>query len=184
MSRSSFKRTYPYRQHDYIPDYSLDSLFKPADLTIKLMIAEHRLMMAFDHAVYWSHGKLRGTDNFIVGVGHRQKDLVEHVIERIVEGMKSGIVTASDLPDFVGDTSSVLRRVARNAERRILAVRLEQLAGDGIWFDRQTPGTWNISQSMMDTYRSNKRMTAEASRIDTRLRREGLHSGGRLRVVH
>jgi len=184
MQRISTLRTYQPRRTSRVPDYRLDTLFSDDELTIKLMIAKYRILMAFDHATFWSHGKMRGTDNFIIGVGHRQKDLVHYVIEHVVEGMNGKIVTASELPEFVGDTSSILRAVARKTERQLVAVQLAMLSPDGIWFNAQTPGTWNISQSLMDEYLLNRYLVRAAKRVDARLRREALHNGGRLRVVH
>ncbi len=186
MSHSTPLRTYQSRRTSHVPNYPLGVLFDHDDLTLKLMVAKYRILMAFDHATFWSHGKVRGTDNFIVGVGHRQKDLVQYVVERVVIGMKSGIVTASDLPEFVGDASSLLRQVARNAERQLIAVRLEMLVQEEkeIWFNHQTPGTWNVAQSLMDEYRLSRKLAHEARRIDARLRREALHDGGRLIAVH
>ncbi|AHB42244.1 hypothetical protein RAAC3_TM7C00001G0387 [Candidatus Saccharibacteria bacterium RAAC3_TM7_1] len=184
MSRISALRTYQPRHTSHIPGYRLDELFTDDELALKLLIAQYRILMAFDHATFWSHGKLRGTDNFIIGVGHRQKDLVQYIVERVVIGMKSGIVTASELPEFVGDTSSVLRDVARNTERQLVAVQLAMLSPDSIWFNAQTPGTWNVVQSLVDEYRLHRKLANEAKRVDARLRREALHNGGRLMVVH
>lgn len=184
MQRVSALRTYQPRRTSRVPDYRLDALFSDDELTIKLMIAKYRILMAFDHATFWSHGKMRGTDNFIIGVGHRQKDLVQYVVERVVIGMSGGIVTASELPEFVGDSSSVLRQAARNAERQLIAVRLAMLTPESIWFNAHTPGTWNISQSLMDEYRLSRKLANEAKRVDARLRREALHNGGRLMVMH
>ena len=184
MPRISALRTYQPRRTSHVPKYRLDELFSDDELTLKLMIAKYRIMMAFDHATFWSHGKERGTDNFIVGVGSRQKDLVHYIMEHVVKGMNSKIVTASDLPEFVGDTSSVLRHVAQEAERQLIAVQLAMLSPDGIWFNTQTPGTWNVAASLMDEYRLSRELTREAKRVDARLRREALHSGGRLMVVH
>lgn len=186
MPRSTLQqRIKPSRREEFIPSYELGSLFDDDDLTLKLMIAKYRLLMAFDRATYWAHGKKRGTDNFIIGVGDRQKDLVAHVEQNVLIGMRCGIVSASELPDFLGEKSSVLRKVARDAEKQLLAVRLAQLAADGeVWFNRHTPGTWNVSQRLMDDYQLDRQLTSEAKRIDSLLRRESLHHGGRLRVVH
>ena len=184
MSRTVSPRTYQSSRDQHTPNYRLDKLFSDDELAIKLTIAKFRILMAFDHATYWSHGKERGTDNFIVGVGSRQKDLVHYVIERVVNGMKSSIVTSSDLPEFVGDNSSQLRQVARRTERQLIAVRLAMLSPDKIWFDAHPPGCWNVSQGLMDDYRLNRKLVADAKKVDERLRREKLHGGGRLRVIH
>jgi hypothetical protein len=184
MSRISTLRTYQPRRAASTPKYRLDELFDDEELPVKLMIAKYRILMAFDHATFWSHGKQRGTDNFIVGVGHRQKDLTHYVIECVVKGMGRKIVTASELPGFVGDNSSVLRKVARETERQLVAVQLAMLSPDYIWFNAQTPGTWNVAPSLMDDYRLNRELVHEVKRVDARLRREALHGGGRLAVVH
>lgn len=168
-----------------IQHYSLDDLFDDDELALKLKISQHRIMKSFDYATYWSHGKMRGTDNFIVRVGPRQKDLVEHIFCSVITGRRSGIVTVSDLPREIEGSASTLQQVARSAERRLLAIQLSFMVQDGdIWFDEQVPGTWNVRPSLMDDYRLNRQISAEAKRVDQRLRRESLHGGGRLMVVH
>jgi hypothetical protein len=184
MSTSSAQRTYRSKRSRYIPRYRLEELFTDDELTIKLMIARFRILMAFDHATFWSHGKIRGTDNFIVGVGSKQQNLVDYVVNRIVIDMNCGIVTASELPDFVGDTSSVLRKIARRTEVQLVAVQLAMMSPADIWYNAQTPGMWQVKQSVMDTYRLDRYFAATAKKVDTQRRRESLHSGGRLMVVH
>jgi hypothetical protein len=184
MSASSAQRTYRSRRSRYTPDYRLDQLFSDDELSVKLMIARYRILMAFDHATYWSHGKLRGTDNFIIGVGPRQGDLADYVFNVVVDKMKCGIVTASELPEFVGNMTGTLRRVAEAAEQRLIAVQLAMMAPDEVWFNAATPGTWNVAQSLMDEYRLSRELVRSAKKIDAQLRREALHNGERLRVVH
>ncbi len=184
MSRTSAHITSRSRGN-YVPRYSFDSLFDDDELTLKLLIARHRILMAFDHATYWSHGKMRGTDNFIVGVGERQKDLVKHVTEHVILGMNRSIVTVSDLPRSIDATTSILRRIARDVERRLVAVQVSLMSNrKDIWFDQSVPGYWGVLQSVMDDYRLNRHVTHEAKRVDQRLRRESLHGNGPLMVVH
>lgn len=186
MSRNSAPRhNYPDRKRkEYVRDYPLEELFSDDALLDKLAIAGHRILKAFDLATYKTRGKWHGTDNFIVGVGPRQKHLVEYVMQRIVRGMNSGIVYVTELPEELGNVKAVLGEARRNAERRLIAVRLDQLVQIGeIWFDEQTPGTWNICTSAMDRYRHNIELIESAKFIDEQLRRERLHNG-RLRVVH
>ncbi len=172
------------RRPSYLPHYGLDELFDNDELALKLKIAQYRILTAFDRATYFAHGKVRSTDNFIIGVGERQKDLVEHVVDTVITGMKRGIVCASELPTWLGDNSPILRSAARNAERQIVAVQLAMLSPRNIWFEYQAPGFWVVAPSLMDEYRLDRELVAEAKKIDTRLRREGLHGDGRLRVVH
>ncbi|OYX41007.1 hypothetical protein B7Y94_05785, partial [Candidatus Saccharibacteria bacterium 32-49-12] len=140
MSRTSVHITNRSRDN-YVPSHPFDSLFDDDELALKLLIARHRILMAFDHATHWSHGKMRGTDNFIVGVGRRQKDLVEHVAQRIVLEMNRGIVTVSDLPRNLNVATSVLRRIARDVERRLVAVQVSLMSNrKDIWFDQSVPG--------------------------------------------
>lgn len=169
----------------HTPRYALRDLFDDDELALKLLIARHRIMKAFDYATFWSHGKMRGTDNFIVGVGPRQKDLVKYVLDRVVVGACNGIVAVNDLPHSIDQTAKVLRQIARDAESRILAVQISFMVQDGrLWFEEQIPGTWNVLQSCMDDYRLNRHVAQEANRVDAISRRESLYGGGRLMVVH
>ena len=185
MSRNSAPRqNYPERKgKHYVRDMPLEELFDDDRLLVKLTIAEHRILKAFDLATYFSRGKRHGTDNFILGVDARQKYLVKYVMDNVVRN-GSSIVYYSELPEELGNVKSVLGEVARNAERRLLAVRLELFVRKGeIWFEHQTPGTWNICTSAMDRYRQDKEMIKAAKFVDAQRRREELH-GGRLRIVH
>ncbi len=168
----------------YVPTYDLDELFDRDEIVLKLLIAEHRILKAYDYATYWSHGKLRGTDNFIVGVGPRQKDLVEHIINKVVK-KGSNIVCVSELPSQISENASTLRHIARRAEHDLLADRLSYMVRNGqIWFDEQNPGTWNVSQGAMDGYRQDRELSRLVHHIEQTKRRESLHGGGHLMVVH
>ena len=184
MSQTSFQNT-KKRRSGYIRRFDLDELFDSDELSLKLRIAEHRILKAFDYAAYWSHGKMRGTDNFIVGVSPRQKDFVDYIIDNVVIKLNSGIVFVSELPSIGTERSSELRRIARDAECRLVASRLALMVRDGqIWFNQQIPGTWNVTQRAMDNYRLDRKLAYEANKVDQTLRRESLHGGGRLVEIH
>ena len=181
MSRNSAPRTRP----QYAPNrFMLRDLFDDDELVSKLQLAEHRIMKAFARATQWQNGKMRGTNNVIIGIGPKQKNLVDHVMDKVVVGMRSPIVTVSDLPVLDGETTGQLKAIARDVEERLVAVRISKIIPHKIWFDEWNGGTWNVSMKAMDDYRLNSKIAAQAHRTDQRLRREGLHSGGRLRVVH
>lgn len=174
-----------HSRKEFLPDYPLSEIFDEDGLELRLLIARHRILKAFDLATFWSHGKMRGTDNFIVEVGPKQKDLVDHIMTSIVVDGRSAILTLSDLPGHIEGSNATLRQVVRRASRRLLAIQLSSMAQDGqVWFDRQIPGTWNVLPSLMDTYHKNRQVAAGVKKIEATERREGLHGGSRLRVVH
>ncbi len=181
MSHRSRPRTF-HKPKRPAPDLPLEELFYDDDrLSLKLMTAEYRICHVFAHATDWINGKQRGTDNFIVGVDRRQKDLVNHIFDQVA----GTIVYVSELPRLENETATSLRFVARNAERRLLAVQLSIMVRRcAIWFDEQPPGTWNIVPSVMDMYYHNKDRAAEAYHVEQQQRREALHGGGRIRQVH
>ncbi len=172
----------PRQRHT--PTYPLQELFDDDELTLKLQIARHRITKTFVHATVMSRGKRRETDNYIVGVGPRQKDLVAHVIGANLANHRSGIVTASELPACIGSTAAVLRAVAKHAEHQLVTVQLSLLCPSGVWYNEDGTGAWEIAPTLTDEYHRNRHVVSEAKRIDARLRREALHGGGRLRVVH
>lgn len=171
--------------HRYVPSYRLDELFDDTVLRDKLNIAKYRVLMGFAYATHWQNGRLRGTDNYIVGVGPRQKDLVDHIVSKVTVELGKSIVAVSDLPLGIDGSTSMLRQVARSAERQLIAVCVSVMVADcHIWFEENVPGSWNILQSAMDEYHHGKQTVANAKKIDATLRREKLHGGGRLRMVH
>lgn len=176
----------PFTKHRrYIRSRRLDQLFDDKDLTDKLILTKYRVLTAFDHATVWCNGRLRGADNYIVGVGPRQKDLVDHVVSKVIVGMNCTILTINDLPYDMDGSRAELRQVIDDAERQLLAACISTMVGDSrIWFEEQVPGTWNVLQSTMDEYRRDRPAIAAAKKADATWRRTKLHGGSRLRVVH
>ena len=167
-------------------DYTLNRLFpSEAKLTLKLQIAQYRILEAFDDATHWSRGKVQSTDNFIVQIGGDKEDLVRYVYDRIVTDLQHRIVLVNDLPEEIEEPRSVLQQIAESAEKRLLAMQASLLAeSHDIWFDHSKHGTWNVRQGLMADYRRNRQIAREIQRIDETFRRESLHGGGRLMVVH
>lgn len=165
--------------------YPFSELFDENELIVKLKVAEYRICQAFFHAKAMSCGKMRGTDNFIVGVGPRQKDLVEYVFDQIIIAANGRVVTVSDLPQLENETKASLVSVVIDVESRLVAAQLAVMVREGVvWFNENQGGSWNILQSSMDRYRLDRLSAAEVHRTNQRIRRENLHGGGRLKVVH
>ena len=186
MSFSSTQRTYPDRRRkEYIKQYELHELFDPEEIALKLKVARHRIAATFFYATERYRGRERAcTGNYIVNVDKRQKYLVDYIIEKTLVGRGHGIVTATELPEWVGDRPAVLKAIINDVNRRLIAVELSRMVQESlIWFN-EYHSTWETMQSVMDQFQAELNHAREIRKVDERLRREDLHDGGRLEVVH
>lgn len=186
MSHTSAQRTYPPQKREaYVKRYELDELFDDDDLVIKLQIAQSRIVEAFVHASEHHRGKLRKTDNYIPYVGPRRRDLVEYIVDHVLNRRNHRIVTSSELPAWLGGSVHVLKETAQDASTRLVAIRLYEMCQMKlIWFNGYNDGIWETTQSVVDQYRAEVSYGRDLRKTEERLRREDLHGGGRLRVVH
>ena len=170
------------RRKRHTPHYSLDSLFGERSLFDKLLLAESRIVTAFCDATEVIRGRRYPTNNYICNVGRKQGSLVLHVYQQHVVG-EGGFVTASELPDFI--TNRNLSVVIQRAEKDLLAAKLAEMVSQcAVWYNEYSTGIWEIVPSLVDKHRLDRETLRLIHKTEQQLRREGLHGGGRLRVVH
>lgn len=173
----------PHRQKQYIPHYPLDMLFSEPQFGDKMSLAQRRIVQAFDEAYEIRRGKVIHTRTYIGNIGSRQKDLVKHIIDNYVRKDDNGFVTASELPPSIERRH--LRGVAHQAEKGLVTLSLNWLCDrKDVWYNQYATGIWEIRQGIVDQYRLDKREAQLNYGTLQTLRREKLHGGGRLRVVH
>lgn len=181
----SYAQERTFRRPQHVRRYELDELFDYEDIVVKLQVAQNRIVEAFATATEYRRGKIRGTGGYIIGVDKQQKALVDHIMTHVINGRKHGIVIASELPSWIGNSRGVLHTVIDDLNRRFVAVRLSELCQKKIiWFNEYNNGTWDIHQRALDQYYAELSYAKEIRKVDERLRREDLHGGGRLRVIH
>lgn len=171
------------RKSDYVPSYGISELFDDEALQDKLVIARNRVAAAFYYAERWSRGRYRPCE-YIVGLGPKQKDLVEYVMETVIGYHHRGIVTIAELPTWLGKDPHMLRRIADRAEHNLVALALNELVKERhVWYNKYY-GTWETQQSILDEYIQQIKTAREIRKVDEQLRREALHADEILEQVH
>ncbi|MEP6710195.1 MAG: hypothetical protein ABJA64_00560 [Candidatus Saccharibacteria bacterium] len=172
----------------YQLDYRLDELFYPEELVDKMDIARRRVVTAFIEAtepipfsriktsisafsgLEHPRSRVRGTDNYIIGVGCRQKDLANY----IVRTSKKPIVTRGDLPAEARRCGSrTQQRIIFEAEVRIVLALLNEMCQaplSEIRYD-EACGFWQIIQSSIDRHK----MSLSAARFALKFDRRNEH---------
>lgn len=179
MSFEKFRR--PNRKQ-HVPHYPLSELFNEAKMLDKLLLAESRIVTAFCCATELIRGRQYPTYTFICEVGPRQSDLVSYVYTQHVSG-SGGFVLASELPSFIVDAH--LTSVARHAERMLLATQLAAMVSRcEIWYNEYSTGIWEIVPSRVDKHLLDRATVRLVHKTEQQRRREVLHGGGRLAIVH
>ena len=171
-----------HKREEYVPRYRLDELFEEWQLQDGLLLAKHRIIDAFANAEEFTRGRSRRTQSYIVGLGGRQKHLADYVMQSVVLGRGLRFVTASELPRFIRQKH--LKKTQEMAEYDLIAKKLSQMSPRDIWYNEDGTGTWEICQSLLDEYYLNLDLARLVEKNRTRLRRESLHGGGRLLLVH
>lgn len=165
----------------YVKPYRPEELFQPEDMEFLLVAAQHRIVEAFVYFRRVHRGKIQYTDNFIEGVGPRQKQLVEYVAGTLVSH-RQGIVATNDLPSELDFRPNFLARIAHELNVRLIEIQINELVREAkLWFNDRTIGIWEIAPSVIDAYNADM---ATLINVDQLLRRESKHNNGRLEVVH
>lgn len=144
----------------------LDELFSEELLGDKLVLAERRIAASFDHAIEFARGRYRGTDNYIIGLGNRQRELVRYVSDR-----SNSFVYEEDLPSrLLCLTKHEVRVVIRQAQYDLLSAQLGamcQAPRCDVYYV-ETYGIWQITQSAMDNYRDRQAQARRMMKVDRR----------------
>lgn len=166
-------------------DYSLEELFYPEELAEKMEIARRRVVTTFITAtepvptsrIKWHQlvpnpdgsarrKPRRGTDNYIIGVGSKQKDLAAH----IVKTARKPIIRPCDLPESIRRHAHMVERVISAAEHRIVLALLNEMCSaplSEIYYD-EACGIWQIVQSCIDQHKRSLRQARQALKFDRR----------------
>lgn len=168
------KRHDRYRKPDgkefakiYHLGYPLDELFTDDELADKLVVARRRVIRSFYFATEVYRGKTQRTDNYVLGVGPKQKELVKHVIR---DNWRP-IVTAKDLPEMMSEfTPGQQELIARRAQQDVYAFQINSMCSRPlfeIYFD-EAHGVWQMIQSAIDEYRLQNQHARHAVKFDLR----------------
>lgn len=166
-------------------DYRLDELFYPEELADKMEIARRRVVAAFIEAtepipfsriktscstfdgLEHPRSRLRGTDNYIIGVGGKQKDLAYY----IVRTSKRPIVTPGDLPTEIRQLGQRMQqRIIFETDVRIVLALLNEMCQaplSEIRYD-EACGIWQIVQSSIDRHKMSLSRARFALKFDRR----------------
>ena len=178
----SFEKFRRSSRKQHVPRYLLNELFDEYRLLDKLLLAESRIVTAFCCATELIRGRRYPTYTFICGLGSRQSNLVAYVYDHHVRGT-GGFVIASELPGFVAD--SHLAGVIQQAEKTLLAVQLAAMVSRcEVWYNSYGPGIWEIIPSRVDKHQLDRDTLLLVYKTAQQRRREKLHGGGRLAIVH
>lgn len=152
------------------PRCELSELFDELKLMELMAVARLRIIATFDHATEHYRGQVRGTDNYIGGLGSRQTDLVRH----IDKNQKKPFVKVQDLPAELRMALIQKRRraeqIADQAQHDIIALVVAEMcqpSNGHIWYD-ETHGLWSILPSVVDEYRYTLRRARRALKRDCR----------------
>lgn len=139
----------------------LDELFDDEQLEKVLVDARRRIVATFDHATEFHRGRIRGTDNYIVGVAARQRELAQYIVQNA-----RSFIDASQLPSWIPtEPRKVLKYVIERAEYDAVLAMLNEMCGPGvhdIWFD-EGYGIWQIRAGVVDEYRADVRTVRQAT---------------------
>lgn len=168
--RQKFYRDLTREEHSktYFTGFRFNELFEPVwpnrldDMISELIRrARWRIIGVFKEEREWRRGKLRSTDNYIIGVSGKQGHLGRYIHSRV----RNPIVAASDLASRFHDLSPNDQEAIRTqAEEKLLMAALNQMCSPGgtdIWYD-QALGVWQLAQSCVDELKLERKRTQAA----------------------
>lgn len=153
------------RSRVYYFDYELTELFDREELENKLALARRHIIAVFHNATFTHRGRRRGTDNFIVGVDKRQKDLAKHIATSAKR-----FVDVRDLPVEISHlTDGHRNHIAGQAQYKLVLAMLNQMCGPGsqheiYWDDMR--GWWQMRASCLTEYLSVNHARRQLKRDD------------------
>lgn len=150
----------------------LGELFTEDELSDFLALARRRIIRTFDVATEPNPRFRRGcgkprrnTDNYIVGVGGRPSDLTRRVSKQLTHP----IVKESDLPYFLsGISPKLIDRQLQQASQQIIQHCVVAMRDNGDIYFEESRGTWEIAQSCIDEYKSERSVARNSMKVDWR----------------
>ena len=135
-----------------------EDIFTKQELHDSLVLARDRVVYSFIVASFFSRGKKRMTDNWIGGLGNRQKHLANHVME-VCNYRNKHFVRVAKVKEFLGKDlpTRLAREIADGIEQELLLSVIEEMCSSRppareIWYDED--GLWCILQSSVDQNRA------------------------------
>ena len=143
-----YRKTTPREEAKiYNRGYTLDELFYSEELLDLIAVARFRITGEFFYATDYARGRMRGTDNYIVGVGHRLKDLAQYV-----NRSTRGFIKKEDHPDYLQDLKpDLIERITVRAQFDVVLMALQAMRDREIWYNEGL-GIWEVAQSSVDEY--------------------------------
>lgn len=173
MSRNRHQRRRPYREPNREEfriirgATPLSDIFEEDVLSDKLMLARRRIIAIFHAATEWRNGKYRGTDNYIVGLDSKQRQLAWHIHRHT----NHGFVYEEDLPGNVLELrQAYIEDVISNLQYRFILAQLNQMCspiGADVWYD-EARGLWQMSQNCHDEMMAQYKGVRNAVKFDRR----------------
>lgn len=149
--------------------YELDDIFYPEEID-KLMETARRAVagefyFACEQNPRWRPGsdkkRFRGTDNYIIGVGHRPSELARHVAQRT----HRQLIATWQLPARLQELSPKLveRIVSQARYDLVLQTVNAMIVAAEVRYDYGT-GTWEVNQSNIDDFMTDRHNRKEVKR--------------------
>lgn len=138
--------------------YDLTDFFDEDELIAKMSGAKSRIVSVFVHECEFSRGKMRGTDNYVTGVGNKQSELARYV----VDNMRGRLITKGELHSdmLYSVPAKQLDRLVRHLEYELVLLQLNAMCSKPlfhIYFD-EWHGIWQMLQSVVDEYNEQRRV--------------------------
>lgn len=157
----------PRKTYVWLPRYSTIDIFTDDELEDVVKLARDRVLNAFSRATTLYRGKRHGTDNYISGIGSRQKHLVAYVVRSNMKPFVS-IESLPELPpQLFGLSERQYAELIRQLHEYAMQLAVNSLHEQHlIWHDDH--GLWNVCQSAMDAWRESDRRVRRAIKYDRR----------------
>lgn len=144
---------------------SLDSVFDETEMAELLDRARRRIVSVVYYAVEWRRGKYRRTDNYIIGVAGKQRNLAGHIHREL----RRHFIYEDDLPEGTTELHPMdIRSIVSNLEYRLILAQLNQMVKEAdVWYDEAT-GIWQTSQRCHDVRIAETKKVKRAFKFDRR----------------
>ena len=138
----------------YLPEFDIRAVFDDQKLEDLIYIARGRVLTAFDHATEQYRGRVRGTDNYIGGVGKKQKELVAYV-----QNNTKPFLNDADLPilppRLMSMSGAQYAALLVKLHQTVLSMAVNSMVKQKIVWYEET-GLWCVTQSAMDEWHASR----------------------------